>query len=408
MGKVEDKMGTIKTKGQLEQDIKFLKKMVTTTSENFDISEKRQDVHQNHLTRDDIYHFSTENIKAGMEKLDLKDKKVCTVLASGDQALSAHYYGAKEIVCFDINQLTKYYMDLKVAALKVLNYHDYLHFLINHNDNMYFNYHVFSHIKPLLPQDSQVVWEEIYKVVGYQGNAIYDSALFNTKFNLSHAGRIKQMVPYMKNEKSYLETQTKMGDFQYQFESCDIKSLPYILEDKFDFIFLSNILEHNLDEKIKASSEIELLEQAIIENKDEIPEDIIEAMGLNVMPEELKQKITKTSEEMVGTKKQDLKQILFELKDLLVEEMPNLLTKKGEIVLHQLLVFPPREMVEFFQKIGSVLGQQIGDQEEYQDYNQIFSEFLENISTKNIKVDGMLKDRKNKIYFLEKPNYKKK
>lgn len=397
-----------KTREQLKQNIKFLKELVTMDKEDPNLKKTKARIHKNHLSQDDIYSFSTENVKAAMHHLDLKDKNVCTVLASGDQAISARYYGAKEVVCFDINQLTKYYMDLKVAALKKLDYRDFLHFFINHYDGMYLNYRIFSHIKPLLPQDSQIVWEELYQVVDYQGSPIYHSALFNNTVDQSNLSRMKIMIPYIENERSYLETQKKMGNFQYQFESCELSSLPYILEDKFDFIFISNIMEHLLDEKLKTSSESELLEKEILKTKEEMVAEMSNINNLNLTPDELTGFALQLSHAMSGGPKQDLKQILFQFRDLLTEEMPNLLTKQGEIILHQLFIFPPKELVETLHQMGTVLGYQTSDVLGFEDYNHMFTHFSNSLAYKNKEVDGVSETHNNKIYYIQKPNYKKK
>ena len=65
-----------------------------------------------------IYPFTSENIAGYMKDLDLTDKKVITVTGSTDHILNAVLQGATEITTFDINPLTKPYMDLKISALK--------------------------------------------------------------------------------------------------------------------------------------------------------------------------------------------------------------------------------------------------------------------------------------------------
>ena len=73
-----------------------------------------------------IYPFTSENIAGYMKDLDLTGKKVITVTGSTDHILNAILQGATEITTFDINPLTKPYMDLKISALKNLSYEDFI------------------------------------------------------------------------------------------------------------------------------------------------------------------------------------------------------------------------------------------------------------------------------------------
>ena len=73
-----------------------------------------------------MYVYGTEQISNYYSKLDLKDKTVLTIAGSGDQAINALYFGAKEVTCFDINLLTGYFINLKITALKYLTYKEFL------------------------------------------------------------------------------------------------------------------------------------------------------------------------------------------------------------------------------------------------------------------------------------------
>ena len=78
-----------------------------------------------------IYPFTSENIAGYMKDLDLTSKKVITVTGSTDHILNTILQGATEITTFDINPLTKPYMDLKISALKNLSYEDFIKLLSN-------------------------------------------------------------------------------------------------------------------------------------------------------------------------------------------------------------------------------------------------------------------------------------
>lgn len=80
-----------------------------------------------------IYPFTTENIAGYMHNLDLTDKRIITVSASGDHALNAILKGCKDITCFDVNNQTKYYMQDKIQAILDLSYEDFIRYVLMDN-----------------------------------------------------------------------------------------------------------------------------------------------------------------------------------------------------------------------------------------------------------------------------------
>ena len=67
-----------------------------------------------------IYFHSNERLKDIFSQLDVKDKNVFTVLASGDQAFYFYDNGAKKVDLFDINKLSIYYYYLRVWIINYL------------------------------------------------------------------------------------------------------------------------------------------------------------------------------------------------------------------------------------------------------------------------------------------------
>ena len=68
-----------------------------------------------------IYQTSNEDIEELYSSIDFKDKKVLSVLASGDQALMAYLNGAKKVDLFDVNKLTLHYYFIRLWTLKYLH-----------------------------------------------------------------------------------------------------------------------------------------------------------------------------------------------------------------------------------------------------------------------------------------------
>src|SRR5574344_2777305 len=74
------------------------------------------------------YFNSNEDIYAYLKYMPVKDKNVLTVTGSGDQILYSILLGARNVDNFDINFLSYYMLELKLAAIKVLDVKEYLNF----------------------------------------------------------------------------------------------------------------------------------------------------------------------------------------------------------------------------------------------------------------------------------------
>ncbi len=67
-----------------------------------------------------VYYSSNEDFKNIFSSVDMNDKSVLTVLASGDQAIHFYNKGAKRVDVFDVNKITKYYYGIRLLAIKYL------------------------------------------------------------------------------------------------------------------------------------------------------------------------------------------------------------------------------------------------------------------------------------------------
>ena len=80
-----------------------------------------------------LYRFSNENLTSYQDLYDFKNKKVLSVIGSGDQYFSSILYGAEEVTCFDMFAPSKYYLIFKYIAIKVLSYEEFVEFFIKSN-----------------------------------------------------------------------------------------------------------------------------------------------------------------------------------------------------------------------------------------------------------------------------------
>lgn len=174
------------------------------------------------------YTITNEDLRHAYKFMPKNAEDVLTVAASGDHPIFAMLYGAKNVDTFDISYNAKCIMDIKTAALQVLNRLEYCNLLedlwaatdIQNIKNM-------DKIIPLLPIEEQKY------MIDMRGLLLFNHGL---------ATRKKQ-----------LPTETEFNDMckiihkPFNFIWSDITSLHHHLNKSYDFIHLSNILD-SMDE----------------------------------------------------------------------------------------------------------------------------------------------------------------
>jgi len=183
-----------------------------------------------------IYPFTSENIAGYMKDLDLTGKKVITVTGSTDHILNSILQGATEITTFDINPLTKPYMDLKISALKNLSYEDFIKLLL-FESNMNLDYSIISSLD--MSSESKIFWLEELSKFNNNGIKLRNSSLFNTKY-FNPYSKLWQNLYLEKSKYNLLKQQLK--DANITFINASLKDLR--IEDNFDYMFLSNISDY--------------------------------------------------------------------------------------------------------------------------------------------------------------------
>lgn len=196
-----------------------------------------QKVKENVMGRfNSIYPFTSENIAGYMKDLNLTGKKVITVTGSTDHILNAILQGATEITTFDINPLTKPYMDLKISALKNLSYEDFIKLLL-FESNMNLDYSIISSLD--MSDESKMFWLEQLSKYNNSGIELRNSSLFNTKY-FNPNSKLWQNLYLEKNKYNLLKQQIKDANITYI--NTSLKDLK--VDEHFDYMFLSNISDY--------------------------------------------------------------------------------------------------------------------------------------------------------------------
>lgn len=182
-----------------------------------------------------MYIMTTENIDGYYKYFDFKNKKVLVPTSSFDHALNAILKGAIEVDTFDINRLSFYMSNLKLAAVKSLTYDEFIEFFLSDNS---FNYELYKKICQYLDNDVIEYFNEIYKQFNYNGKSISNSYLFHH----GHKNIIKDNTYLLDNNYDFLKEKVK--NTKVVFINTSILNLSKLINKKYDLIFLSNISDY--------------------------------------------------------------------------------------------------------------------------------------------------------------------
>lgn len=180
------------------------------------------------------YVITNENLRRSMQYMPEKCNNALVVAASGDHPLFCSLFGAKHVDTFDISYNAKCIMDIKVAALQVLNKTEYWNLLrdlyktcdIVDVKNM-------GKISKLL---SPVVFDYLW--------AMSCEPIFtNGRAPICNKDYAPTVIEYNKLRKIVKEP--------YNFILSDISQLWFKLPRTYDFIHLSNICDYFLQNKRK-------------------------------------------------------------------------------------------------------------------------------------------------------------
>jgi len=215
----------------LVNDINYLDKVM---------SFKKKDLYNNNFCW--LYTFTNENIKGYYDLLNFNDKNVLTVTASGDHALNALLKGAKSVETFDINPLAKYFVELKCAAIKSLDYEEFLLFFNKNRTSLwrerskyFFDYKLYCKIRDKLDGEYKVFWDYFFNK--YSGKQIYKSYLF-TDDTLILQGVIKYNN-YLQ-EDNYYKLRNILNNKSILYHDDDLSNIGKYKSD-FDIVIFSNV-----------------------------------------------------------------------------------------------------------------------------------------------------------------------
>ena len=183
-----------------------------------------------------MYMLTTENINGYYEHIDFHNKSVLTVTSSFDHALNAILLGARKVSTFDINKLSYYMANLKLATVKMLSYNEFIEFYFT---NKGFNYELYKKSSIKLNDNVKYFFDKIYEHFNYDGQSIMKSFLFHH----GHENKIEDNTYLLNN--NYEKLKEKVENIEVEFINSSLVDLnDNIPSSKYDIILLSNISDY--------------------------------------------------------------------------------------------------------------------------------------------------------------------
>ncbi len=210
-------------------------------------------VYNKMTNRAPIYIYATEMVSSYYNILGIRNKRVLSIVGSGDQIINAYYYGAKEVVGFDINKYSAHILDLKVNAINNLTRKEYLQFFGRFMASGSFDYDIYCTLKSQVSLETRRFFNKIYKEFNYDGQKIIKSSYFRQR-SMIEAGA-EDINDYLTSDRKYFKCKEILHSKKINFLTFDINDIlkNEELKGKFDVINLSNVLNYltaNIEEKM--------------------------------------------------------------------------------------------------------------------------------------------------------------
>lgn len=184
-----------------------------------------------------VYKVSNEKVQNYVEYLSNRDR-VLSVIGSGDQILNCIFNGTKEIDAFDISVFPKYFLELKMAAIKALTIDEYIDFFyeVTNLDEIYED--MYAKITVFFNPIVLEFWECLFNF--FEWKDIYNSTMFSSEPYMARTA-INQNK-FLQSEEEYNELKTLLNDVKINYYEGDILELASNLNNSYDLVYLSNII----------------------------------------------------------------------------------------------------------------------------------------------------------------------
>lgn len=193
-----------------------------------------------------VYKISNERTQDYYSYL-IGREKVLSVIGSGDQILNLILEGTKEIDAFDISSFPKYFLYLKMAAIKALSKEEYIEFFYEVNNRSEVYDDMYDRISFYLDDEISSFWDSLFNFFDWQD--IYNSTLFSSEPYIA-ANAINQNK-FLQCDAAYEELRRALDDVVINVYEGDIFDLSCRIDGTYDLVYLSNIVYYNKPDEYK-------------------------------------------------------------------------------------------------------------------------------------------------------------
>ena len=186
---------------------------------------------------DTAFLFTNEMINGYMP--NLRKQNILAVCSSGDHYFNALLKDATKVDLFDINYINKFIIYLKKSGFENLDYDVFCIFFGLYNIHRIFDYDIYKMFCKSLNDEASIYWDYLYELTKHQGYSIYESDII-ADFH-DHIEEVIESNQYFKEEE-FLKLKKILSDIpDISFTHADVNELPFLLREKYDSMFLSNI-----------------------------------------------------------------------------------------------------------------------------------------------------------------------
>ena len=188
-----------------------------------------------------IYKTSNERLEE-YHKLLLSKKRILSVIASGDQIINSMITKPETIDCFDISLYPKYYLMLKIAAIRTLTLDEYFEFFLEDTlttkDEIYDDLYFYK-IRSALDEEFKEFWDALFNHTDWY--EIYNSTLFSSEPTNKTIAQTRNQYLLKDN---YIKLKSIISKINLNFYDGNILDINSQFITEYDLIYLSNIVTY--------------------------------------------------------------------------------------------------------------------------------------------------------------------
>ncbi len=206
----------------------------------FEDGESAEDLFGNFATSK-VYAYSNEYLDAIFNDIEIEGGRALVVGSSGDQALHCIEKGASEVTIVDGNMWTKPFVELKLAAIKNLNFNEF---------NQYFTYgRIFSpkfyaKVSHDLSEETRAFWDNIMLNFGMDYMIKGPEKFLHNTLEGEDFDRGREYHSYYTSEDAFNRVKSNLLNCKVNIEIAELEDFPDVAEGQYDLIMLSNIFDY--------------------------------------------------------------------------------------------------------------------------------------------------------------------